>query len=282
MSSTLTSPATPEGWQGRLDLRFESDGTRTQLAHRLHRGPLMVQRGFYPEGAVCHVYLVHPPGGVVSGDELRLRADICRGAHALLTTPAAGKFYRGFGARRAILEQTFRVDAGILEWLPQETIYYPNANAALSTVVQLAGDSRFMGWEIGCFGLPANDQDIADGVVRQRFELWHDGVPLLLERVTIDRHVAHASWGLARHVACGTLLAFPAQTVLLERAREHAAAVSCLSELSLACTLIGNTLCCRGYASRADRLKDAFIHLWSELRPGLLQRAPVAPRIWKT
>jgi urease accessory protein len=59
-----------------------------------------VQRAFYPEargsraGQPCHLYIIHPPGGVASGDELELEAQVAPARMRLLTTPAAGKFYR--------------------------------------------------------------------------------------------------------------------------------------------------------------------------------------------
>jgi len=49
----------------------------------------VVQRPFFPEGqAVCHAYILHPPGGIVPGDALGLDMEIETGAHALMTTPA--------------------------------------------------------------------------------------------------------------------------------------------------------------------------------------------------
>jgi urease accessory protein UreH len=54
------------------------------------------------------------------------------------------------------------------------------------------------------------------------------------------------------------------------------------ADTSLACTLIDGLLCCRGYAARADRLKQAFIELWGVLRPELLARKASPPRIWAT
>jgi urease accessory protein len=280
--NALPDSALP-GWQARLELGFGYSEGRTRLTHRLHRGPLMVQRPFYPEGASCHVYVIHPPGGVVSGDELSLDVEVGAQAHALLTTPAAGKFYRRYAQRVACLTQALRVDGGVLEWLPQENIYYPDAIAQLSTVVQLQGNARFLGWEIGCFGLPAKAQDLGGGSIRQGFELWHDHAPMLLERLTIDREVLHSRWGLAGYTACGTMLAFPAEARHLEQARAIAAKLNeAGAQRLLSCTLIGKTLCCRGYAARADRLKQAFIDLWSALRVTLLGRAAVPPRIWKT
>ncbi|MFN2317914.1 MAG: urease accessory protein UreD, partial [Gemmatimonadales bacterium] len=86
-------------WSASLELGFQSrlGGGRqsTHLSLLRHEGPLRVQRPFYPEGAqgCCHVYLLHPPGGLVSGDVLRIDAAVGEGAHALLTTPAAAKVY---------------------------------------------------------------------------------------------------------------------------------------------------------------------------------------------
>ncbi len=289
-----TLPA-PSGWQARLELQFQAAGTRTHLAHRRHRGPLLIQRVFHPEapalaGALvaepCHAYVLHPPGGVVSGDELQLEVDVQPGAHALLTTPAAGKFYRrGQHAdgepRVARLIQTLRVQGGVLEWLPQENIFYPDTAVQLRTIVQLQAHARFIGWEMGCLGLPASQASLGDGALRQSFELWHGDSPLLLERVNIGHACLASRWGLAGHVALGTWLAFPASVRQLTLARAGAAAVNC-ADTMLACTLVDGVLSCRGFAARADRLKQAFIDLWCALRPELLGRPAIAPRIWAT
>src|SRR3569833_2027356 len=83
-----------DSWHARLEHGFEVFGGRSSLTSRRHHGPLRVLRAFYPEGAgVCHVYVLHPPGGVVGGDELLIDVAVEAGAHALITTPAAGKFF---------------------------------------------------------------------------------------------------------------------------------------------------------------------------------------------
>src|SRR6187551_1093438 len=114
-------------WQARLELGFRATAGRTVLAHRRHIGPLMVQRPFYPEGGICHVYLLHPPGGIVGGDSLELQVDAGQGSHALITTPAATKFYRAGPHPRAVLRQNLLVKDAVLEWLPQEAIVFDGA-----------------------------------------------------------------------------------------------------------------------------------------------------------
>ena len=282
-----SAPTLSRGWQARLALKFEKNGGRTVLAQREHAGPMLVQRAFYPEtvsGAAasspCHVYLIHPPGGVVSGDELTLEVEVGAGAHALLTTPAAGKFYRKGPAGVARVRQMLQIEDGALEWLPQENIFYPNAAVDLRSIVRLSGQARFIGWEIGCLGLPASARDLEQGALQLHFELWRQQQPLLLERLHVSHESLGARWGLGGHAALGTLLATPAGAAELECVRA-ATAADC-AELMLACTLVDGVLVCRATAQRTDRLKQAFAEWWRVLRPLLLAREAVAPRIWST
>jgi len=286
-----TAPAPPAGWRAHLQLRFESSAGATRLTRRRHEGPLLVQRTFHPEAlrgargargaeGPCHVYLIHPPGGMVGGDHLRLSLEVAPEAHALLTTPAAGKFYRHGAAGPARLTQSLAV-RGRLEWLPQENIFYPDCVAEVCTRVDLAAEGRFMGWEVGCLGLPAIARGLGDGRVWQGFELYRDGRPLLLERQRITGECLHACWGLRGHAAFGSCLAYPVRDAVLELARTRAAQLMD-AELTLGCTLVDEVLCCRGFARRADRLRAAFVQLWTTLRPLLFGRDAVPPRIWAT
>jgi urease accessory protein len=277
------------GWRASLELRFHSLEGRTRIAYRRHSGPLVVQRAFHPEPALapagalsepCHVYVIHPPGGLASGDRLALHATVGRGGHALLTTPAAGKFYRRAAPGNAHLAQTLSAHDALLEWLPQENIYYPDAAADVASIVHLTGTARFIGWEISCFGLPASARTLANGQVRQRFELWLEDRPLLLERVTIGGDALSADWGLAGHPATGTWLAFPAAPADLAAAR--AAAGPGCAGLRIGCTLVDRVLICRALAARADHLKQAFIGLWHAVRPAIAGRPAVPPRVWAT
>jgi urease accessory protein len=279
------------GWRGALELSFQAEGPRTRLASQRHIGPLLVQRPFYPEpplpaaaGAAsepCHVYVIHPPGGVVGGDELSLEVSIEPRAHALITTPAAGKFYRSGHGQVARLTQRHWVRGGVLEWLPQENIFYPDSRVRLATQVHLTVGARFMGWEISCLGLPAQAQLLGEGIAHQALELWLEETPLLIERLHLNEASLQASWGLAGRTSLGSWLAYPATAQLLEQARATLAAINC-TDVEVACTLFEGVLCCRATALRADQLKRVFIHLWGSLRMAVLGRGPSAPRIWAT
>lgn len=266
------------GWRADLRLRFRARAGRTHLLERSHVGPLVVQRPFYPEGDVCHVYVVHPPGGVVGGDSLSMHADLEPSTHVLLTTPAAAKFYRSDGAS-ARQTQTLCVRDANLEWLPQESIYYRSARVRSETLVQLHDRARFIGWEIACLGLPARAEAFDEGCLRLGFELHVDGVPRWIDRLRIDgdSEARTAGWGLAGFTAIGTMLAYPAALSMLDVVRTIA-----VPNVEIATTLVDDVLTCRVLAAQGEPIRRALARIWACIRPEILNRPAVTPRIWHT
>lgn len=271
------------GWRGELRMTLARGGPRTVVARRSHCGPLHVQRAFYPEGEVAHVYLLHPPGGVVGGDALSIDIDVQPGAHALVTTPASGKLYRSDG-REAQLHQRLRVAAGAcLEWLPQETIAYSGARARMGTRVELAADARFIGWEMLCLGRPACAEAFGAGRLLQRFELWRDGRPLWLERARFDGggDALAADWGMRGLPLAATLVATVDDAPLLARVRAALNSQQCTGAHSAA-TQLDRVLVCRYLGTQAQHARACLGAAWAEIRPLLMERPACVPRIWNT
>ncbi len=318
----VASARSTSGWQAHLRLRFNGDigsvGTdsslsppvylangdrpavgRTRLIEREHRGPLVVQRPFHPEGDPCHVYLVHPPGGVVGGDELRVDVQVDEGAHALITTPAATKFYR-CDARVSSQVQELRAAGATLEWLPQENIFYRGAEVRTATRVFVDEQSRFIGWEIACLGLPARGEAFDAGALALDLELWRAAgrsVPVCQETenvpistpVFIDRlrlagnsPARGARWGLAGQEAIGTLLATPAKRESVQAIRELLADPGLADRPLAAVSFVDGVLVLRALAPQAEHVRKLFIAAWRILRPAVVGRDAVPPRIWAT
>lgn len=277
-----TVPAAGRGWHARLRLEFAPRAGRTVLVRKTRQGPLTVQRGFYPEGAPCHLYLLHPPGGVVGGDRLTLDVRVARGAHALLTTPGATKCYRSAGplARQV---QVLQVGAGgLLEWLPQETILFPGARLAAQWQVRLQGDARFIGWDLLSLGRPSLDERFAVGELDLRLALTRDGQPLLGERLRIaaGRGLDGPS-GLRGLPILATLLAVGATPADLAEVRACARQFA-TPALHLGSTLLDDLLVVRVLAAQGEPVLRGLRALWQVLRPRLLGRAASVPRIWAT
>jgi urease accessory protein len=279
MSAVLADASAP-GWQAELELGFEAAAGRTVLARRRHLGPLRVQRPFYPDGPVCNVYIVHPPGGVVGGDRLDLRFNAGPGAHALLTTPAAGKFYRT-AADEAVQRIEINLSDASFEWLPQETIYYPGARVRQKTAIRLDAASRFIGWDVGSYGLMTRGERFDSGHVHQAFELWLGEKPLLIDRLHLagEGRIFDALWGLSGHSVLGTLLAYPATSADIDATR---AALEAHTGITPGISLVDGALVARVLSQHTDAVTRSFTTLWQVLRPRLMQRAAHSPRIWAT
>jgi urease accessory protein len=223
------APAAAPSWHGRLQLRYTRDGART-VAHDAHEGPLRVLKALYPEGhTVCHHVLVHPPGGVAGGDRLDIDATLECGAHALVTTPGATRFYRSAGAAAVQDARLALAEGARLEWLPMAAIAFNGCRAENRVRFTLAEGAQMIGADVLALGLPTSDAPFARGVFTQHLA-WPGQ---WLERGRIDASDARllqSPLGLAGRTvmatlwfAAGTALADGLREALLDAAREGAA-----------------------------------------------------------
>lgn len=272
-----------QGWKAQLKLRYAYANRKTILREQHHTGPLLVQKPFYPEGPkICHTYLIHPPGGVVGGDKLGVQVHIEPGAHAVITTPAAGKFYRSAGTKAAQINSLEVAAGATVEWLPQETIIYNRAKAKMHTIVHLDPGAHFIGWEIICLGLPASNQPFTRGQLCQRFEIHQNGSPICIELFKIqDRDpVLQAQWGLAGKPVLGTMIATTDKTDLVQAIREKAYAID--EDQWFAVTRMNGLTICRFLGQDVYHGLKLFIAAWKVLRPAITSRGVYTPRIWAT
>ena len=207
-------------WHARLQLDYSRENART-VARFEHNGPLRILQSLYPEGdAICHNVMVHPPGGLVGGDTLDITATVAPGAHGLLTTPGATRFYRSTGELALQRTRLSVAEGARLEWLPLEALCYNACNAENHLTLNLAPGAECMGWDVTALGLPHANQPFETGRFVQHLE-----VPgLWLERGAInaaDHRLMQSPLGLAGH-RCVASLFFAAGTPL-DRTRRDAA-----------------------------------------------------------
>ncbi len=265
------------GWKAELKLGFSYSGTKTILSKRVHKGPLTVQRPFYPEGGVCHVYLLHPPGGIVAGDQLSIDIQVEDEAKALITTPGAGKFYRSAG-QQALQTVSLKIkENATLEWLPQETIVFEGAKLVSDVRVDLATNARFIGWEILVLGRPAANESFNHGEALLNWHIFRDAMPLFIEKMQLDTNAFFARWGLKGYSSCGTLFAVGANQANLEAVRLLIADTP-----RQGVTLIDDLLICRASADKSNIVRDFFEKVRSVIRQDIAQQQPYTPRIWAT
>lgn len=191
-------------WHARLNLNYQVENQRC-VARYDHSGPLRILQSLYPEGdGICHNVLVHPPGGLVGGDTLELHVSVGPGAHGLVTTPGATRFYRSDGP---VATQTTRLnlDAGArLEWLPLEAICYDACNAINRLELTLAPGAQCIGWDVTALGLPHAQLPFLKGSLEQHLEIpgiWLERGCLRAE----DQRLMNGPTGLAGNRCLATL-----------------------------------------------------------------------------
>ncbi len=270
------------GWLAELQLDYAVRRGKTCLVRKKQRGPLTLQRPFYPEKDICHSYLLHPPGGVVGGDTLDISVQAAAGSHCLITTPGATKFYRSKGDLVSTQSQKISVSKdAIVEWLPQQNIFFPEAQSRLKTQVDIATGGKFIGWEVHCFGRPANNETFHQGNISSSTEITIDGELRLVEQLrTEDSSLIDSSSGLRGMAMQGSLIAAPCNQ--LQRDQLERILHSNQYPHPIGLTLVDDDLVIRVLGNQIEPILEIFTQLWTELRTEWLQIPSCSPRIWAT
>ncbi len=148
---------------GYAHLTFAKSGSATVLTRAFATSPakLFATNG---HGPTCWVYAATLGGGLVGGDEIRLRADVTTGARALLTTQASTKVYRSLRPSRQSLTATVGADA-LLAVVPDPVVCFAGAHFTQT----------------------------------QRYELHRDASLVMVDWFTSGRHASGERWAFSRY-----------------------------------------------------------------------------------
>ena len=272
-------------WHARLQLDYTLEGTRT-VARHAHNGPLRILQSLYPEGdAVCHNVLVHPPGGLVGGDTLDITATVGPGAHGLVTTPGATRFYRSTGERALQRTHLTLAEGARLEWLPLEALCYNACNAENHLTLNLAPGAECMGWDVTALGLPHAGQPFETG----RFVQHIEAPGLWLERGVIDaadHRLLESPMGLAGQRCMASLFFVTGRP--LDRARRDTALDAAravmdahvLKATAGATSPNGQVVVVRALAPQVEPAMQLLQQVRAAWRAALWQLCAEPPRIW--
>ncbi len=160
------------GGRIRLD-RLAQSGSARAFLPRVHR-------------PVPEAVFLNTSGGLTGGDTLTFSLDVAPGAALTATTQTAERAYAAGGAA-ATVRVTAAVGAGgRLDWLPQETILYEDADLDRTTLVDLAGDAACLICEAVVLGRRARGEDPVRARLRDVRTVRRDGRPVWAERLAID------------------------------------------------------------------------------------------------
>lgn len=275
-------------WHATLRLDHRLENGRTLARHR-HEGPLRILKSLYPEGeGVCHNVLVHPPGGLVGGDRLDIDISLGPGAHGLVTTPGATRFYRSDGEAAVQCTRAKLASGARFEWLPLAAICSSGCIAENHLAIEPEPGSEAIGWDLCALGLPGANRPFVSGRLRQRIEL--PGV--WLEQGLIDaadERLMNGALGLAGRRCLASIFLIAGSPI--ERGRREAAldvaralidTDAPLRETAGATSPNPRVVVVRVLAPLVEPAHDLLRRVWTGWRRELWQMAAVAPRGWAT
>jgi urease accessory protein len=282
----VTPPKGHHAWPAELNLRFARRKMRTVLVENRHSGPLLVQKAIYPEGEkICHAVIVHPPGGIAGGDELKVEIDLEANSSAVVTTPAATKWYKA-PRHRCRQQTTIRLaEKATFDWLPQENIFFNATHAESTFTLQIGPGATAIGWEIGMLGRQASGEEWLEGSLRFLTSIERtDGLPLWVERLRLEAtsSLRKAYQGLCGLNVFGALWAVSSGcTAAL--AEEMASDLPLENGLRAGVTYLpGGILLVRGLANDVERLRQMMMDCWMRLRLPVHGLPSQRLRLWAT
>jgi len=269
------------GWLAKLELDFYQGSQGKTLLGFKHQGPLRIQKALYPEGpAPCHAIIVHPPGGIASGDCLTVAATVQAESHGLVTTPSAAKWYGAYEHQAAsqLVELTLE---GAFEWLPQETIVFDRARVESAINIRASAQASMIGWDHLIFGRKASGESFATGRFAQSLRLWLDDELVWHDRLLLQGSdpLFGSMIGLHGYHAFATLWALqpaskPWSEVTLTTLREAAPQV--------AWTMLHPRLVVGRLLAPPLSIRTNLLQAWGCLRPQVFSIPAHAPRLWAT
>jgi urease accessory protein len=272
-------------WHAKLDIRYAFENAKS-VARYEHEGPLRILQSLYPEGpGICHNVVVHPPSGLVGGDILDITVNVGEGAHGLITTPGATRFYKSLG--ELSLQRT-RVNLHAnarLEWLPLEAIAYSGCQAENRLTLQLAPTAEMIGWDITALGLPHANLPFELGAFTQHIEM--PGIWLERGRIdAADDRLMTSQLGLAGHkcmasifFATGSALSREQKEQALDKARAVLNAYPLKLTAGATCPN-DHVVVVRVLAPLVEPAIGLLKQVWAAWRQELWQIKSNAPRIW--
>jgi len=337
-------------WASSLALSFDTvrrtttqgeSTDKTRLYHRKHTGALMVQRALYPEPSIqqgiCHILMLYPPAGIAGGDTLTIDLNLDSGSHAVITTPGAGKWYGKDSVSQKhkassnnndtyqSIDQDEIADYASqnvqavmatdtrLEWLPQESIIYNEANIHAVSRFDLKESSGLLTWEVSVFGRQAYDEQFLKGRYRTGLSICREGNVIVAERVaqSAQNRWFTSNLGLANQHIYGAFWAVPSLSDVQENLELSASPTTQSTETAQATTkqsltrYLDNTIAALRQVIAKDKLPvycthngqainiryigsdvrvcfETFYQLREVLRDHWWQLEPCRPRIWDT
>ena len=191
LDAPITVPRAQRAF-GRVRVAFVRRGEASVLSVLRQEGCFKARQPRPEPGAIPETVLLNTSGGITGGDDLAARIEAGPGAHFVVTTQAAERYYRASPASppATICSDLTAAPGALLEWLPQETILFDRCRVDRTLSVDLAPGARFLGVESLIFGRQAMGETVREISLRDRIIIRQDGRLILHDATRLEGEVS--------------------------------------------------------------------------------------------
>lgn len=219
------------------------------------------------------------------GDTLDIQVSVAEGAHGLVSTPGATRFYKS-GGQAATQQVVATLGPGArLEWLPLEAIAYNDCEATNRAIFNLAHGAELITWDVTALGLPNSNLAFKQGYFQQHIEI----PGIWLERGNIkgdELRWLNSPLGLAGQKCLGSLIFAAGSSIDSQRisqALDAAREVIDAHPLRLQAGMTAahpQVIVLRVMSPLVEPTMDLFKKVWAVWRHTLWGLPSTPPRIW--
>jgi len=277
--SLSTVPPVPAFIRARGEIRAEFSCLKgsTHLARHFEGGGfrLRVPRRDASRGASgVEGVLINTGGGLVGGDTGAIDVALGEDARVTLTTQSAEKIYGSEGPQTRLDVELHLGARAVLEWLPQETILFKDANFARSLHIDMPGSASLTLLESVILGRKASGEAAVSGRLRDNWHIYRDKRLVFAESLALGPHLETQ---LARKAVTGGAISIATFLHVSEGAEsrlDEVRAALAAAECECAASAWNGMLVARFLASEPHHLRRAAQTLLAQFR------GQDAPRIW--
>ncbi len=266
---------------GRISATFRGDGGLTRLQKLDQNWPGRVFFPSVPNHSYVEAVITNIAAGMVGGDQFDQKFDIDSGADVTLTSQAAEKIYRSHGALCRMTSELTVGSMGCLEWMPQETILFEQAQLHRLTRFSLHEDSFLLAGEMTVFGRRARGETFQQGSLYDHWEILRNGKLVFSDRTVVgtgrQTSILTQPFAFNEAAAMALMVCQAPDLVTVRDCGRQSMGASALGGF----TIVNGLVIGRFVNDDAARLRDLISKLWTDLRQAIGFSRLDLPRVWK-
>lgn len=288
-------------WHGNCELTLikrevEAGHSKSFTSHQGRcSAPFKLMRGVNNDDGRFEIPLLHTAGGLVGGDQLRVKVKAKQGTSGLLTTVAAQKVYGSVGLSTVHPEGKWAKqfcqfelnDDADFEWLPQELVLFGEGLFEQNMHVELNPSSSFLSAEIVRLGRTAAGEQLGNGCWRSRLEICrqlpHRNQWEFVDQLELGGNALTSEHGMSNQPVFGSMIWIAPTSIPNDSLNQLVkTSLNQRTELDglMSCSSLEHGFSARYIGTSSQEARYWFFRIWAQIRKLRKLSTPKVLRVW--